>query len=199
MKIQEIKEIYKKFSLTYESDVKGEMRYTAYVKVPQFILKHLNSETARILDLGCGTGLSSSLFFKAGYQVTGVDGSSAMIKHARKLPFQKLVCQDLGKPLRVKDESFDAAVMVGVMEYISNPAAVLKQVRRKLKPGGIFGLTFSKKSNWCEQSGLKSYYKKDLEPMIREAGFSIIESDKILGVEEYGHKTYYWIYILKKA
>jgi SAM-dependent methyltransferase len=130
MRIQEIVQIYNEFSGTYEADVKRKLRYTAYVTAPKLVIKHLNSTAARILDLGCGTGLSSLLFFKAGYQVTGIDGTRAMIERARKLPFQKLVSQNLEKPLRVKDLSFDAAVMVGVMEYIDDPAAVLGQVKR---------------------------------------------------------------------
>lgn len=199
MRIQEIIEIYDDFSVTYETDVKRKMRYTAYVTVPKLVIKHLDSGDAKILDLGCGTGLSSLLFFKAGHQVTGIDGTRAMIERARKLPFKKLIAQNLEKPLRVKDQSFDAAVMVGVMEYIDDPAAVLKQVRSKLKPEGIFGLTFPHKSSWYTESGLRSYYKKELEPMIREAGFTIVECERNLGVAEYGRQADYLIYVLKKT
>jgi SAM-dependent methyltransferase len=199
MRIQEIVQIYNDFSGTYETDVKRKMRYTAYIKVPKLVIKHLNSTAARILDLGCGTGLSSLLFFKAGYQVTGIDGTRAMIERARKLPFQKLIAQNLEKPLRVKDLSFDAAVMVGVLEYIDDPAPILEQVERKLRPEGIFGVTFPAKSSWYTESGLKSYYKKEVEPMVREAGFTIIECERILGVAEYGRRADYLIYVLKKA
>jgi SAM-dependent methyltransferase len=199
MRIQEIVQIYNDFSGTYETDVKRKMRYTAYFKAPKLVIKHLNSTAARILDLGCGTGLSSLLFFKAGYQVTGIDGTRAMIERARKLPFQKLIAQNLEKPLRVKDLSFDAAVMVGVLEYIDNPAPILEQVKRKLRPEGIFGVTFPAKSSWYTESGLKSYYKKEVEPMVREAGFTIIECERILGVAEYGRQADYLIYVLKKA
>ena len=199
MRIQEIIEIYNDFSGTYDADVKRKMRYTAYVTVPKLVLSHLNSTPARILDLGCGTGLSSLLFFKAGHQVTGIDGTHAMIDRARKLPFKKLISQNLEKPLRVKDVSFDAAVMVGVTEYIDDPAIVLEQVKRKLKPEGVFGLSFPRRSSWYTEYGLKSYYKKEVEPMMREAGFTIIECERGLGVAEYGRRVDYWIYVLKKT
>lgn len=199
MRIQEIAQIYNDFSVTYDTDVKRKMRYTAYVTAPKLVIKHLDSAAARILDLGCGTGLSSLLFFKAGHQVTGIDGSRAMIERARKLPFKKLIAQNLEKPLRVKDQSFDAAVMVGVMEYIDGPAAVLAQVYRKLKPGGVFGLTFPRRSSWYTKFGLKSYYKKEVEPMMREAGFTIIECERALGIAEYGRQVHYLIYVLKRT
>jgi ubiquinone/menaquinone biosynthesis C-methylase UbiE len=198
MKIREIIEIYNDFSVTYDADVKRKMRYTAYATVPKLVIKHLDSTPARILDLGCGTGLSSLLFFKAGYQVTGIDGTRAMIERARRLPFQKLIAQNLEKPLRVKDQSFDAAVMVGVTEYIDDPAIVLEHVKKKLKPGGVFGVTFPRRSRWYTEAGLKSYYKKEVEPMMREAGFTIIECERALGVAEYGRQVDYLIYVLKR-
>ena len=199
MRIQEIIEIYDDFSVTYDVDVKRKMRYTAYITVPKLVINHLDSTPARILDLGCGTGLSSLLFFKAGHQVTGIDGTRAMIERARRLPFRKLVAQNLEKPLRVKDLSFDAAVMVGVMEYIENPTAVLEGVKRKLRPGGVFGLTFPRRNSWYTESGMKSYYKKEVETMVREAGFTIIECERALGVAEYGRQADYLTYMLKKS
>lgn len=197
MNIQEIKQIYSEFSKTYELEVKRKMRYTAYIKLPEAVIKHLNTNAAKVLDLGCGTGLSSLLFFKTGYQVTGIDGTRAMIEQARRLPFQKLICQNLEKSLRVKDQSFDAAVMIGVMEYINDPAALLAQVRRKLRRGGVFGLTLPQRSSWYTESGLRSYYKKDIEPVMLEAGLRIIECERILGLAQYGRRAYYWNYVLQ--
>lgn len=197
MKIQEIKRIYDDFSASYEREVKRDLRYTAYRRVPELVIGHLDSAAPEILDLGCGTGLSSLLFFKSGCRVTGIDGTRAMIERAGKLPFRKLICQDLGKSLRVKDLSFDAAVMIGVMEYLDDPAALLARVRGKLKRGGVFGLTVPQKSSLYSEAGLKSYYKKEIEPAMTEAGYRIIECERIIGIEEGVRRTYYWNYILK--
>jgi methylase of polypeptide subunit release factors len=46
------------------------MRYTAYLKVPQLVISALGRPSASILDLGCGTGLSSLLFFEKGCQAS---------------------------------------------------------------------------------------------------------------------------------
>jgi predicted TPR repeat methyltransferase len=121
------------------------MRYTAYLKVPQLVISALRHPSASILDLGCGTGLSSLLFFEKGHQVTGIDGTEAMVRRARKLPYDKVVQQDLESPWRVKDHSFDAVVMVGVVEYIIYPAVLFRRVHSKLVDGGLFGLTVPQK------------------------------------------------------
>lgn len=198
MTIDEIREIYIEFSKTYERDVKNSMNYTAYRRVPRLVMKHLHTRTPRILDLGCGTGLSSLLFFKNGYEVTGIDGTREMIERARKLPYKKLFCQNLEKSLRVKDNSFDAAVMVGVMEYLDDPTAVLREVRKKLVDRGVFGLTVPQKSSWYSEYGLRSYYRNEIEPTMTGLGFTILECEKIVGVEEYGRRAYYRNYVARK-
>lgn len=197
MRIRQIKQIYSDFSISYDREVKRDLHYTAYLRLPELVISRLDSASPEILDLGCGTGLSSLLFFKAGFRVTGIDGTRAMIERAGRLPFRRLICQDLEKNLRVRDASFDAAVMIGVMEYIDDPAALLARVRRKLKRGGVFGLTVPQRSSLYSEAGLRSYYKKEMEPTMIEGGYRIIECERIVGIEEGLRRTYYWNYVLK--
>ena len=87
--------IYSRLAKTYDRELRDDMQYTAYSKVPQLVINALGHKQANILDLGCGTGLSSLLFFELGYDVTGIDGTGAMIRRARKLPYKKVIQQDL--------------------------------------------------------------------------------------------------------
>ena len=199
MRIDEIRDIYDEFSKTYDKDVKEVMNYTAYLRVPRLVIKHLKTKYPKVLDLGCGTGLSSLPFFEIKGEVTGIDGTRAMIKRASRLPYKKLICQNLEKSLRMKDNSFDAVVMVGVMEYLDDPAALFNQVNKKLVVGGVFGLTVPQKSSWYSESGLRSYYRKEMEPKMSSLGFTIIERERNLGVEEDGRRAYYWNYVLSKS
>src|SRR5215204_7243627 len=98
MRLTTVNGIYSRLARTYDLELRDGMRYTAYLKVPQLVISALGRPPANILDLGCGTGLSSLLFFEKGYQVTGIDGTGAMIRRARKLPYKKVVQQDLESP-----------------------------------------------------------------------------------------------------
>ena len=199
MRLNTIRAIYSHFAKTYEDELKNDMQYTAYLRVPQLVISALNHKQANILDLGCGTGLSSLMFFDKGYEVTGIEGTSAMIQRARRLPYKRIIQQDLESPWRIKDRSFDAAVMIGVMEYIINPGALFRQVHSKLVEGGVFGLTVPYKSKWYADSKLKSYYRKEIVPVILKAGFKIEASEKTLGFEDAGNKVYYWNYLLREG
>src|SRR3954469_2689537 len=46
------------------------------------VLALLPPPPARVLDLGCGTGWTSLFFARSGYEVTGVDISPDMVRHA---------------------------------------------------------------------------------------------------------------------
>jgi len=127
------------------------------------------------------------------------DGTEAMVRRARKLPYDKVVQQDLESPWRVKDHSFDAVVMVGVMEYIIHPAILFRRVHSKLVDGGLFGLTVPQKSKWYTDSKLKSYRRNEIVPVIFKAGFNIEFSETALGFEDAGEKVLYWNYLLRKT
>lgn len=199
MRLTTVNAIYSGLARTYDRELRDHMRYTAYLKVPQLVIGALGRPSASILDLGCGTGLSSLSFFEKGHQVTGIDGTGAMVRRARKLPYDKVVQQDLESPWRVKDHSFDAVVMVGVMEYIIYPAILFRRVHSKLVDGGLFGLTVPQKSKWYTDSKLKSYRRNEIVPVIFKAGFNIEFSETALGFEDAGEKVLYWNYLLRKT
>ncbi|MGH8002885.1 MAG: class I SAM-dependent DNA methyltransferase, partial [Brasilonema sp.] len=56
---------------------------TVVAQLEKFVLQHLPKE-AHIFDLCCGTGQVLQRLAKKGYQVTGLDGSEAMLQYARK-------------------------------------------------------------------------------------------------------------------
>jgi predicted TPR repeat methyltransferase len=198
MRLTSVNQIYGRFAQDYERELRDNMKYTAYLDVPRMISDALGARRAHILDLGCGTGLSSALFFDRGYDVTGIDGVPAMVRRARKLPFKKVIQQDLESRWRVKDSSFDAAVMLGVMEYIIYPRVLLRQVHDKLVTDGLFGLTVPGRNELYAQNGLKTYYAKEIRGLIAKSGFDILMLKKSLGYEDAGRKVVYWNCLLQK-
>ena len=198
----EPEDIIKKYSeVAKDYDNKAtDSGYTAYKKMALAVISELKLEDAKILDLGCGTGLSSVEFFKKGYDVTGIDITPGMIREAKKYPFKRLICQNLETELSAKDSEFDATVLLGVMEFIQDPLNLFLEVRRVLKEYGIFALTVPKKIDETSGLSFKSYSKEDIEQVFKESGFKIIRSEEFFGfrVWDSTDEIYYYGYVLRK-
>ncbi|NEP18533.1 MAG: class I SAM-dependent methyltransferase [Leptolyngbya sp. SIO4C1] len=112
------------------------------------ILDDCCSPGDRVVDLGCGGGLSTQRFVKAGYQVLGIDISPAMIDLAQqRVPAANF---QVGSCLKVKLPTCRAVVAIGeCLNYCLDPDSsaetlqlFLQNVYAALKPGGclIFDL-----------------------------------------------------------
>ena len=61
----------------------------------------------------------------------------------------------------------------------------------------FLGLTVPYKRKCYTDVKLKSYYRKEIVPVILKAGFNIESSEKTLGFEDAGKKVLYWNYLLQ--
>src|SRR5262245_26649247 len=96
----------------------------------------------RILDVGCGSGsfcrTLTPLVTPDGY-VTGIDVSPDAVNLALRLSAAddpgglSFICAD-GQDLPFADASFDAAACISVLEFCQDPALVLAEVQRVLRP-----------------------------------------------------------------
>lgn len=101
---------------------------------------------ARILDLGCGTGLELAEYFalNPGAKVTGIDLASGMLRAlGEKFPGKDitLIC---GSYFDVPfGEGFDGAVSVESLHHFTKEEKIplYRKLRNALKPGGFFILT----------------------------------------------------------
>lgn len=96
-----------------------------------------------LLDLGIGSGLSSILFHKAGLQVYGLDGSSEVLEVCRSKAFAvELKQHDLRTlPLPYPSDFFDHVICVAVLNSFSDLAPLFAEIRRILKPEGMYAFT----------------------------------------------------------
>ncbi|MHC4428027.1 MAG: ArsR/SmtB family transcription factor [Planctomycetota bacterium] len=90
-------------------------------------------------DLGCGTGAVSEALAPFVGRVVAVDGSAEMLDAAReRLSGHENVDLRSGEleRLPIDDRSLDAATLILVLHHLPDPARVLTEVARKLRPGG---------------------------------------------------------------
>jgi len=111
-----------------------------------------------MLDLGTGTGLAAELFRKAGLRPTGMDLDPEMLDACRAKGFTDLVRHDLtATPYPFESGNFDHAVCVGVLNFVADPAPVVAEVARILRPGGVFVFAVGER----RESDAPSYLVRD--------------------------------------
>lgn len=101
----------------------------------------------RLLDVGCGLGGACRMAATTtGASVLGIDLSPDFVATARALTarvgLSSLVDHTVssGDSIEAGDEDFDRAIMIHVGMNIEDKQAVFTEVRRVLRPGGLFGV-----------------------------------------------------------
>lgn len=118
-------------------------------------LKYLPGN-AYILDLGCGSGRDSKFFLDKGYKVKAVDGSRKMCELASKYLGQTV------ENIRFEDLAFEKefdAVWASASLLHENKEKieeVVEKIRRSLKDGGIFYVSF--KYGDCDRIQKERYF-----------------------------------------
>jgi ArsR family transcriptional regulator len=131
-----------------------------------------------VADLGCGTGQTAVALARHVARVIGIDNAPAMLKAAQRR------AGDLGnveirrgelEAVPLEDGACDAALMLLVLSYVSEPPVVLKELRRILKPGGravIVDLLPHDREDFRRQLGQQrnGFESAELALMLKSAG-----------------------------
>jgi ubiquinone/menaquinone biosynthesis C-methylase UbiE len=150
----------------------------------------------KVLDVGCGAGNYTVIIKKSApkLKVYGVDISKQAIKKAKK-DFPDINFSVAGaNKLPFPNNSYNAVVMKCVLEHLKNPSKALAEVKRVLKPGGLFYsitplegekyiLNSSKELSWKYQGHYQRFSKESILSLFENNGFQV-------------EKHYFWGYLL---
>ena len=136
-------DFYRKWADDYDHQMLVELGYTSPITIAQLLNEHLPDKDARILDIGCGTGLTCTFLHQQGYRsLVGIDLSPDMVRVAQDRGiYQQVMVGDLNLPLEIADASYDAAISSGTFTHGHVGPEPLDEIFRILRPGGILACT----------------------------------------------------------
>ncbi len=145
---------------------------------------------SRILDVGCSGGLFAARARAAGHHVTGVDYLE--IPGVRERTDRFFVADlERGLPAEVGTR-FDVVIAGDVIEHLTRPAEILRQLRDVLRPGGQVFLSVPNFGHWyprlrvvtgrfgydrrgiLDDTHLRFFTRATLRRTVRAAGFDIM-------------------------
>ncbi|HEY3129988.1 MAG TPA: methyltransferase domain-containing protein [Acidobacteriota bacterium] len=148
-----------------------------------------------ILEVGCGSGNLLLDACASARRGLGVDISAAALKFCHSLnPGNCLLVRADGSHLPVATNSTDKAMLIEVLEHLSNPEEFILEMKRVLVPGGMALITtpnYSVTSLWplverlLDITGMTPkmagaqhitlFDRKRLERVVRQAGLDIVK------------------------
>ncbi len=121
-----------------------------FVRMRETYLGRMGLEPdARVLDLGCGTGVvSRALAQREGFTgaVVGIDFSDALIDAARRLAGEKGLDDRIefrvgdSHALEDPDDNYDVVIAHTLISHVVDPAAVISEASRVVRPNGTIAV-----------------------------------------------------------
>nr|WP_237534359.1 class I SAM-dependent methyltransferase [Streptomyces sp. SID3343] len=190
---------YDALSLRYDQEFGGATKYRSWLDE---LRGHLPATGARVLDLGCGSGVPvARTLADAGHHVTGVDISEVQIQRARRLVAQAEFVRADATAVDFAAASFDAVVCLYALIHIPLPEQppLLHRIATWLRPGGRFLATTGHRAwtgtdeNWLG-SGTTMWWSHadaaDYRTWLTEAGLTVDQETFVPEGDTGGHTLF---------
>lgn len=166
----EVADLYRQWAETYDDEL-GDNDYVAPQRGAAVFAAHVADRHARIIDVGCGTGLVGRYLSAHGFDaIDGLDLSTEMLAQAKAKGVYRDVFQaDLTGPVDVADGAYDAAISVGTFTHNHVGPSGLDTVLRIVKPGGVVSITVNGDAYAADG------YRAKFDALVAEGRCAIVE------------------------
>jgi 2-polyprenyl-3-methyl-5-hydroxy-6-metoxy-1,4-benzoquinol methylase len=141
----------------------------------------------RVLDVGCGSGVLLARMKSFGWETCGVevDANAVAAARARGLDIRHGQLADCAFP----ENHFDAVHLSHVIEHVYDPAALLRECHRVLKPGGTLVVLTPNTASWGHRRFREAWLnldpprhlilfnRRNFRKLAESAGFTISRLD----------------------
>ena len=162
----------------YDYDNDHVLGTVSQPKSVNLLSTRLKDKTAKIIDVGCGTGLvGEKLKAKDFIYFDGLDISKDMLSIAKSRGYRNLLLGSLNNRLPVLDNAYDTAMCVGVFTHGHVSSEGFNELCRIVKPGGYVCFTINE--GVFEKYGFKKMIEEFQSDKTWEVEWKHLDSSKI--------------------
>jgi predicted TPR repeat methyltransferase len=170
-----VRHLFDQFSADYDTRMLGALSYRAHLILRELAdLVLVERHGLDILDLGCGTGLTGTVFADLARRLDGVDLSPRMIERTKARDiYDCLTVADLETALARKGACYDLILAADTLVYFGDLGPTFRGAAQSLKPLGFLLFTVEHKDNDSGyELGPKRRYRHGESYLRREAALS---------------------------
>jgi predicted TPR repeat methyltransferase len=136
-----VEALFDNFADRFDAQLVDNLGYDAPALLADRVAAH-GDRFARILDLGCGTGLAGPHLRRFHGRITGVDLSSGMLaRAAERGDHDQLIQAEAVDFLRGASDGFDLIFSADVLVYFGDLAPLFAAAASALPPGGVLAVS----------------------------------------------------------
>ncbi len=173
-----IKSLFDQFAPHFEENLITRLRYCVPELMAECVLGRKN-KFHRLLDLGCGTGLSTEPFRAYVDAAEGIDLSPVMIEIAReKKIFDELHQAEIARFLQNPPHQYDLIIAADLFIYLGAMENIFKALRDGMTPDALFVFSVQKAAGDGMTLGEDHRYSHGVayvERCAQDAGLRILE------------------------
>ena len=133
---------------------------------------------ASVLDVGCGTGFVLERLAER-YDVTGLEPDASVRARAHPSIASRLLPGGSDDLSALRGRTFDAVLMLDVLEHVDDDVAALRQVTAAIRPGGLLLVTVPANPKLWSQHDVLNEHRRRYSPdaladAMRAAGYRVI-------------------------
>lgn len=134
---------YSEWAEDYDDRMESVLGYLAPRLMAEKFAGALADRNSVILDVGCGTGLTSHYLIEQGFRTCdGVDLNPQMLEKSRARGiYRDLIEADITAPIDLPSRHYDGIISSGTFTLGHVGSQPIPELVRLLKPGGILGCT----------------------------------------------------------
>ena len=179
-----VKNLFDDYAERFDDSLIKQLGYKLPFLMKELILKldPARKTFEKVIDLGCGTGLTGKELRDISNNLTGIDISSNMVAKTRELDvYDRLIVGDIVDILSSSKEKYDLFIALDVFIYIGELTKIFKTVRQCCNKNAlfIFSIETQEEDGYSLLKSARYAHSDDYILNIASDGFKVIDSQEV--------------------